>query len=606
MGIKTKNQATYPIGISLCTTLLVFGLLILPFWREFLPHHQRAKLVKPEQVELDAEAFTIPSGQSIQGNPQLNHSGTRALFVLSQEAVDAPGAYNALYLWERGSGFRRLSEDGVQVLTYGTERAVGFTSDGTRALYFGKTDSMPAVTAKLYIWEEGAGSSVLLERTFEGPWSLALAGSGERALLFPQTAKQQGAAALALRFPPRISSPSGAVFPPKVIVESLAHSSSPLATVLDGALETRIERTSANSVAVRRQRSGLRAAVVDDVNGDQRSDLLTVVRGQRSTLLWRGFFLEPGHSWNRLLYGSAGKYFTWQLGDPAGVPVPGDYNGDGALDLATFTPGYGTEWHERPGPWALYLSNPLNNGLNRFGDVLHLRMEWGHSDARAVPGDYDADGTTDLAYFMPENGMWYMLYAKDDFQLVKAHLRDPMHGTAYHWGQAGDVPVPADYNGDGRTDIAIWRVMKEPGDQKAQWHIGILGDSLEGQLRELGRKGDIPFAADLDCDGSAEPMVYRPEDGHWLVWRPSGSPERLTFGAIGDLPIVGDFDADGCSDVGLFSEKGEVRWKLRNSSRSSAREEALSASLPKITELRWGEGRALPAQWVLKLHQMGH
>src|SRR5207244_10613995 len=67
----------------------------------------------------------------------------------------------------------------------------------------------------------------------------------------------------------------------------------------------------------------------------------------------------------------------------------------------------------------------------------------GSSNGKPAPGDYDGDGKTDAAVF---NGLtWNIRYSSD--------------GSSHtvSWGQAGDIAVPADYDGDGKTDVAVWR-----------------------------------------------------------------------------------------------------------------------------------------------------
>jgi hypothetical protein len=56
-------------------------------------------------------------------------------------------------------------------------------------------------------------------------------------------------------------------------------------------------------------------------------------------------------------------------------------------------------------------------------------FQWGNGNDVAVPGDYDGDGKTDLAVFRPSNGTWYLGYSRT--------------GTtaAYQWGNGNDVPI---------------------------------------------------------------------------------------------------------------------------------------------------------------------
>ncbi|MFN2501272.1 MAG: FG-GAP repeat domain-containing protein, partial [Pyrinomonadaceae bacterium] len=97
-----------------------------------------------------------------------------------------------------------------------------------------------------------------------------------------------------------------------------------------------------------------------------------------------------------------------------------------------------------------------------------------------VPGDYDGDGKTDLAVTILSGTRWLWVYR-------------PSSGgpdVYQQWGlNTDDYQVQGDYDGDGKTDIAVWRVTGRP----AFW---VLGSSMGVMHREFGASTDLPVALD--------------------------------------------------------------------------------------------------------------
>ncbi|CAA9422873.1 MAG: hypothetical protein AVDCRST_MAG74-3123 [uncultured Pyrinomonadaceae bacterium] len=131
--------------------------------------------------------------------------------------------------------------------------------------------------------------------------------------------------------------------------------------------------------------------------------------------------------------------------------------------------------------------------------------------------------------------------------------------SGVQFGNATDTNVPEDYDGDGRTDIAVWR----PG---ALAYFYILQSSTNTvRIEQFGQTGDDPtIIGDYDGDGRADPAVYRPGTGgssSFFYYRAStatggGNITGIPFGIAGDKPYPGDFDGDRRYDASVVRNNG--------------------------------------------------
>ena len=76
------------------------------------------------------------------------------------------------------------------------------------------------------------------------------------------------------------------------------------------------------------------------------------------------------------------------------------------------------------------------------------------------------------------------------------------------WGSAGDVPVPADYNGDRVTDLGVYRPST------GTWHLWLSGTQTPLAVR-WGGPEDKPVTPDYDADGKADLGLIR--DGGYEI-----------------------------------------------------------------------------------------
>jgi uncharacterized delta-60 repeat protein len=149
------------------------------------------------------------------------------------------------------------------------------------------------------------------------------------------------------------------------------------------------------------------------------------------------------------------------------------------------------------------------------------------------PFDFDGDGKTDISIFRPSVGEWWYLRSSDG------------GNYAAQFGNASDKLTPGDFTGDGKTDIAFFRPST------GEWFV-LRSEDGSFYSFAFGTNGDIPAVGDFDADGKADNTVFRPSNSTWYIRKSSdGAAIIQQFGQTGDVPVVADYDGDGKSDIAI-------------------------------------------------------
>ena len=96
------------------------------------------------------------------------------------------------------------------------------------------------------------------------------------------------------------------------------------------------------------------------------------------------------------------------------------------------------------------------------------------------------------------------------------------------YGQKGDIPVPANYDGANGDDIAVFR----PTD--GRWFVRSISEGVR-----FGQVGDVPAPGDYDGNGTADFAVFRPVNATWYIdLNKDGKVDRqLVYGTNGDWAV---------------------------------------------------------------------
>lgn len=207
-----------------------------------------------------------------------------------------------------------------------------------------------------------------------------------------------------------------------------------------------------------------------------------------------------------------------------GIPLSGDWNGDGIETIGVYDPAAAT-----------FL---LHNSY--VADVSDMpAFNYGIPNWIPLTGDWDGDGIDTIGVYDPESAVFFLRNTNDSGE---ADL------SAFNYGISGWEPLAGDWDGDGIDTIGVYNP------QTATFFLRNSNDSGTSDVAAFnyGIANWVPLVGDWDADGIDTVGVYNPSTATFFLRNSNDTGVSdvapFNYGVPGWVPVVGDW-VTGSTDI---------------------------------------------------------